>query len=401
MAKLRTGLLVFTAVIFTGFLLAQDAQATNWGSWGSSRGSAGSWGSSRGSLGSWGGSRGGYRTPVRNLLGRLGSRLTHASYGSGGSRGWASRGGRFVASRGSWGGSSRGYSYVSTSAYGSWGSSRGSTYLSSSVPTTYSYSSDMSSVCDPMTINSGIMSSGVPMQSYPLDSQVPMGSEITAPGIYDTPIYDGVPTQDLPGQSPFQSVPTEGLDSNPVDPPSPSPAEEDISIPRAGSNGVLTVNVPSDARVYINGKATTTAGTKRSYVSRRLKSGKVYTYQVKVVVDRDGQEVVKHKTVKLTTGIEEMVAFNFDRPAMTTLTLNVPRDAKVLLCGCETSAKGTQRHYRTKSLLPGEVWDDYTVKVFLEKDGKRLTRTETISIVGGEVRTLDFDFSAADKIVAK
>ena len=392
MTRLRFGTSFAAVIVLSLAVFTHDAQASNWGSWGSSRGSSGSWGS-RGSNGSWGSSRGGfYRTPVRNLLGRIGNRLS--SGGSWGSRGSNGSHGSSGYSRGSWGRASRGYSYVSTNPqYGSWGSSnQGTVYMAPN----YEYPATSTLGCS--SCDAAMTGAGVPINGYPMGSEIPMG---TTPGVYDTQNYDGVPQQDVPGASPFQTPPSEGLDSNPIDPPSPSPADEDISIPREGDDAILTVNVPEDARVYINGKATSTPGTKRSYVSRRLKPGKIYTYRVKVVLDRDGSEIVRNKTVKLSTGLERMVAFAFDRPAMTTLTLNVPKDAKVVLCGCKTSAVGRRRHYRTNTLVEGEVWDDYTIEVSLEKDGQLLTRRESIKIIGGEVRTIDFDFDTPDKIAAK
>jgi uncharacterized protein (TIGR03000 family) len=46
---------------------------------------------------------------------------------------------------------------------------------------------------------------------------------------------------------------------------------------------LLTLHVPANAKVLINGRATQATGTERHYVSYGLKEGKVYPYTVTVL----------------------------------------------------------------------------------------------------------------------
>jgi uncharacterized protein (TIGR03000 family) len=74
----------------------------------------------------------------------------------------------------------------------------------------------------------------------------------------------------------------------------------------------IAVDVPEDARVTINGRVTTTPGSRREYMSRGLVPGYRYTYQVRAYVNRNGRELSDVKTVHLTAGSTANVAFDLE-----------------------------------------------------------------------------------------
>ncbi len=187
-----------------------------------------------------------------------------------------------------------------------------------------------------------------------------------------------------------------------VPPPGPDNDSTRISNPSKNS-AVLTLNVPEDAKVYINDKLTRTDGESRSYVSRNLKPNRKYQYLVKAVVVRDGKDVVRTQMVTIKTGETKSLAMDFDAARVTSLALNVPQDAKVILCGKETSIAGTSRYFETSKLEEGMTWKDYTVQVSVERNGKVISRKETIDMLAGESYSLSFDFdnSANQKVAAK
>lgn len=157
---------------------------------------------------------------------------------------------------------------------------------------------------------------------------------------------------------------------------------------------MLTVRVPEDAKVFVNGAATKSTGTERRYVSRGLKSGESYTYQVKVEVIRDGKTLEEVKEVKLQTGENASLAFDLNEADVeTTLTVQVPEDAKVTLSGSETETTGTSRTFTTKNLPAGSIWKDYTVQVSVERHGQTVTKSQTIDLVAGEEKAISFDFA--------
>jgi len=332
------------SVVVAGFVavgMAADANA-GWGSWGGSYGSVGGSHGSHGSHGSWGGSSGGDSSG--------GSWGSHGSHGSSGGhigifKRWAmkhkarkaARRAYFASSGGSWGshGSSGG------SSGGSWGGSSG-----------YAYSSHGSS---------GGSSGGTVIHEEHHDGHHEAAPADSGDAIIETP-----------------------------------PAEGDSAM-RRSNNGVLTVDVPEDATVTVNGLETTSTGIHRRYVSKGLDRDLNYRYEVTAVVERDGEKVERTQVTTLRAGQVSSLAFDFDQPepVETRLTLNVPDDASVFLSGVKTKSTGALRQFATKRIAEGQKWNDYHVVVTVERDGQKLTQEREISINGGDQIDLDFDFNEA------
>lgn len=302
--------------------------------------SGGGWGSGGGygSSGGWGGSSGGWG----GSSGGWGGGWHHAKRHH---RGWGSSGG-WGGSSGGWGGSS-----------GGWGSSGGGAFYGSGF------------------------------DAYPVD-----------PSLMVPPGYGPVP----PGYpAPGGTLPPAGapLPGAPVPGPGGLPPAE-ASLRRA--DGLLAVSVPEDAKVYVNGLATTSTGNARQYVSRDLTPGYNYNYEVRAEVVRDGRTLDQVKTVNVRAGDTASLAFDFpaSQPVETSLTLHVPADAKVYLAGNPTKASGETRVFRTTGLTSGDAWDSYTVRVELDRGGRTLTKEETIRLRAGQSQELSFDFDG-DKIASR
>jgi uncharacterized protein (TIGR03000 family) len=192
----------------------------------------------------------------------------------------------------------------------------------------------------------------------------------------------------------------------PYSPPLQQPVAPAVTPAKPASmttSAALELDVPAEARVFVNDLATQTTGTHRRFVSPGLVPGLLYTYRVRVELPGKQQPIVETKTVKLQAGEERLLAFDLPaaeqnvvaRPAPlpTSLTLHVPADAQVFLGGNPTTTVGTVRTYRT--MLPaGERLDQYTVRVQLERDGKVVSREQTIALAAGEAREIKFDFAA-------
>jgi uncharacterized protein (TIGR03000 family) len=80
-------------------------------------------------------------------------------------------------------------------------------------------------------------------------------------------------------------------------------------------SAILTVSVPADAKVFINGYETKTTGEARQYVSRGLVAGQTYNYEVRAEITLDGKAVTETKTVQLTAGGATELAFNLNGEA--------------------------------------------------------------------------------------
>jgi uncharacterized protein (TIGR03000 family) len=180
--------------------------------------------------------------------------------------------------------------------------------------------------------------------------------------------------------------------------PAPIPGQQTSN---ARIDGLLAVNVPEDARIYVNGQATTSTGSSRQYVSRDLQTGFNYTYEVRAEVVRDGRAIEQVKKVDLRAGETANLAFDFPATASaeTSLTVHVPADAKVYLAGNATKASGETRIFRTTGLTGSKSWEGYTIRVELDRGGRTLTKEETITLKAGQSQELSFDFEG-DKIAS-
>ncbi len=183
------------------------------------------------------------------------------------------------------------------------------------------------------------------------------------------------------------------------------PAPGDASIP-ARDEAMLTISVPADAKIFVNGHETRTPGGKRTYVSRNLKDGFSYGYDVEARWVRNGETLVEKQHVDLRAGRHEKVELDFaeaiarqDAQAEkveTVVSLRVPAGAKVKLAGHATKGEGQMRVFKSRSLARGQQWKDYKIEVSIDRNGREVTRSKTITLAGGEDRNFVFDFNVAD-----
>ena len=118
-----------------------------------------------------------------------------------------------------------------------------------------------------------------------------------------TPPNEPVPGGALPGPTPITPLPG----PTPITPPTKTTSSMSFE-----NSGVLTVWVPYDAKVTINGRLTKSVGSRRQFVSYGLQQGLSYKYVVKAEVVRDGQTVEDTRTINLTAGQIDSVAFGFN-----------------------------------------------------------------------------------------
>ena len=90
-----------------------------------------------------------------------------------------------------------------------------------------------------------------------------------------------------------------------------------------GRAAVLSVHVPTDAKVYVNGMLTRSTGSDRRYVSNGLRPGFNYTYEVRAITERNGQTVEDRKVVQLQAG--QSADVNFRCKARNRPTSGLPR----------------------------------------------------------------------------
>lgn len=112
-------------------------------------------------------------------------------------------------------------------------------------------------------------------------------------------------------------TPTPAPAQTPALPPEPSPSTLDNTGPQTQATtpadaGLLTIQVPEGATVYVNGYRTKSTGSTRQYVSRGLKPGLSYKYEVRAEMVRDGRLVEDTQVVYLRANNSQRLAFSFD-----------------------------------------------------------------------------------------
>lgn len=180
---------------------------------------------------------------------------------------------------------------------------------------------------------------------------------------------------------------------------------EPVVVTSTTGEASINVAMPEDAKVYVNDKLTTSKGAERKFVSRGLREGMTYSYTVRVEYEKDGKPVTENEEVKLGAG--ESVSLTFPRakadalaespdeePVRTEVKVTVPEDASVFLSGAPTKQTGELRTYSTTQLAAGQAWDNYTVRVELNRNGQTLVREKKLTVVGGSSQELAFDFDS-------
>ncbi len=77
----------------------------------------------------------------------------------------------------------------------------------------------------------------------------------------------------------------------------------------------LIIRLPADAKLFLAGKETKSTGPVREFSTSKLPYGSEWeTYTIRAVVDHDGHEEVREKTVALKAGQTRELSIDFDVP---------------------------------------------------------------------------------------
>ena len=199
-----------------------------------------------------------------------------------------------------------------SSCYNNWGSSCGGCNSCCGAWSGYGTWTPMSSCgcgCGGTTTGTVNVSPGT-VPSPPVAPSAPTPAPATGTGT-------GTGTAPATGAAPAAAPSAPALPplSTPASPDGglPIPSGHGASLEEIGADGcLLTVWVPYEAKVTINGMATKSVGSRRQFVSYGLKPGLTYTYEVVAKVVREGKEMTESKTISLTAGGRDGVAFGFN-----------------------------------------------------------------------------------------
>ena len=187
----------------------------------------------------------------------------------------------------------------------------------------------------PMPVAAPRPQSEMPLPPETLIAPTPKAPiEGALPGLPPEPekIIPSIPNSERAPIAPSLRSIAEEPSAMPVDPlpaaaePAPiTPAGLDITVVMTPQKScVLTVYVPYDAKVTINGLETRACGSRRRFVSCGMKPGLSYKYVVNAQVVRDGWVVEDTRTIVLTAGQNTGVAFGFNSEQQTTVAEVTP-----------------------------------------------------------------------------
>ena len=141
------------------------------------------------------------------------------------------------------------------------------------------------------------------------------------------PVQPAVPLQPVQPAQPAEPKAAEPQDAPPLTPPAQpadqpedapadKPADEDAFQIEQPTTATLMLTVPENAIVRINGKATTSTGTTRTFVSRNLTPTARYRYNIEVSWSNGSSNYKVQEALEVTPG--RMLAKTFANPYSST-----------------------------------------------------------------------------------
>jgi uncharacterized protein (TIGR03000 family) len=98
------------------------------------------------------------------------------------------------------------------------------------------------------------------------------------------------------------------VDGTPV--PNPAPKKEEKKGGVTAAPAYITVNVPADASISIDGAPTKATSSVRVFATPDLAAGTVYYYTFTATVERDGQKLVATEKIAVEAGVNTQVSLS-------------------------------------------------------------------------------------------
>jgi uncharacterized protein (TIGR03000 family) len=105
-----------------------------------------------------------------------------------------------------------------------------------------------------------------------------------------------------------------GVGPAPAPAPLPAPKKtEEVAIP-----ATIVVTLPADAKLTIDGNATTSRSARRIFTSPALEQGQEYVYTLRAEIVREGQMIAETQNITVRAGAEIPVQFMFNSQGVAT-----------------------------------------------------------------------------------
>lgn len=164
---------------------------------------------------------------------------------------------------------------------------------------------------------------------------------------------------------------------------------------QASVRSKVTVKMPAGAKLYVQGQEMKTEGASPfAFTTPVLDRGGKYSYEMKVVSLRNGEELSQTKRVILTAGKNENVAFDNLKVQIpenrARVVVQLPKEARLWVDSVELKDKAAERAFNTPKLEQNQRYF-YTMKAELNLDGEKKTETKRIEVIAGKRFVVKFE----------
>jgi uncharacterized protein (TIGR03000 family) len=164
------------------------------------------------------------------------------------------------------------------------------------------------------------------------------------------------------------------------------------------TQGTVIVQLPSEARLYVDGQLANLTSATRTVVTPELKPNQDYFYAIKAEATVDGKVVTQTKRVTVQAG--KLVRIDFAdlkqsdevQTAATVpanVTVRLPEDAKLYVDGVACPLTSSTRSFATPALEPGRAYH-YTLKAEVVREGNTQVKTRQVTVHAGKAVEVDF-----------
>jgi uncharacterized protein (TIGR03000 family) len=198
-------------------------------------------------------------------------------------------------------------------------------------------------------------------------------------------------------------------------PPATVPVPMPVVVPEkktaAPNQGTVIVQLPADARLFVDGQFADLTSATRSFITPALEMDRDYYYTIQAEADRNGRALAQRQRVPVRAGQVSRVDFadlssaeavkvpREATPAPARITVRLPEQAKLyvddVLCPQTDSAK---RAFDTPQLEPGRTYH-YTLRVEMVREGRTIKKDRRIDMQAG--KKIDVDFSDMGAVASR
>ena len=129
--------------------------------------------------------------------------------------------------------------------------------------------------------------------------------EVVVPSapVYTTPVMEGQMTPVMP-VTPVTPKEMPKVETPKVETPKLVPPVKEVpkTIGMLPAAGTITLNVPAEAKVYVDGKLTTSTSSVRTFETPAIAPNATFQYAIRVELVQDGQTLSKTETVSVKAG---------------------------------------------------------------------------------------------------